>query len=367
MSLQDALRDGIVNQVKLVNLGSSQGPFTRSFARPLEMPVSKPNRAPLTYLKEDKTRGFSQGFAAQPTKLVMDVPKDKPLSQLDAPPSNICRGLEKNLFQQFGGNADGTEGVNFGHFEALSPGAHSASSNRDFNPSDSEDSTKHQASCVKIDSAALRNCSWTEIQGGFNPKWDPQLLIEIDLNKDLIYEVPIKDSDGNWLHSQLVRYRNLPNVCFHCHKLGHHIKNCPEMATKDHVPEPKDDPHQGFQQVNKRNSMRQPKSNKSFIPKGNSFKVLLEDVFDPLNQPGTSDFGVSKGAQSELANKAQQSLPVHQNVDHSTQAPHQTSSPKMQNTKLDHFSSPSDSDEEAIPNSQVPTHEETNLDFIQEL
>ncbi|MCO5609103.1 hypothetical protein L7F22_063325 [Adiantum nelumboides] len=70
---------------------------------------------------------------------------------------DVLQGLEKNLFQQFRGNADGTEGVNFGHSKALSPGAHSASSNRDFNPSDFEDSTKHQASCVTIDSAALRN------------------------------------------------------------------------------------------------------------------------------------------------------------------------------------------------------------------
>ncbi|MCO5567883.1 hypothetical protein L7F22_021579 [Adiantum nelumboides] len=293
---------------------------------------------------------------------------------------DVLQGLEKNLFQQFRGNADGTAGVNFGHPESLSPGAHSASSNRDFNPSDSEDSTKHQAPCVTIDSAALRSwyallqervviglchgvrpsvealknwinvhwgsknirpshvqylpnnyylfffynpaealqvigygqwlirntpilafkCSWTEIQGrgGVYPKWDPQLLIEIDLNKDLIYEVPIKDSDGNWLHSQLVTYRNLHNACFHCHKLGHHIKNCSEMATKDPVPEPKDDPHHGFQQVNNRNSMRQPKSNKSFIPKGFSFKVLLEDVFDPLNQPGKQFFSVSNVLQN---------------------------------------------------------------------
>ncbi|MCO5561164.1 hypothetical protein L7F22_014785 [Adiantum nelumboides] len=190
MSLQDALRDGIVNQVKLVNPGSSQGPFTRGFARPLEMPVSKPNRALVAYLKEDMAIGFSQGFAAQPTKLVMDVPEDKPLSQLDAPlptfaevannapfpaisvlgnqffsvsnvwqnmEGDVLQGLEKNLFQHFRGNADGTEGVNFGHSKALSHGAHSASSNRDFDPSDSEDSTKHQASCVTNDSAALRN------------------------------------------------------------------------------------------------------------------------------------------------------------------------------------------------------------------
>ncbi|MCO5558828.1 hypothetical protein L7F22_018088 [Adiantum nelumboides] len=111
----------------------------------------------------------------------------------------------------------------------------------------------------------------------------------------LIYEIPIKDSDGSWLHSQMVTYENLPNACFYCHKMVHHIKNIPELTTKDPIPETKEDTHQGFQQVSRRNSMKQPKNNKTYIPKGNSFKVLLEDVFDPLNHIGTFELDLSKG------------------------------------------------------------------------
>ncbi|MCO5566788.1 hypothetical protein L7F22_020468 [Adiantum nelumboides] len=66
---------------------------------------------------------------------------------------------------------------------------------------------------------------------GINPKWDPQLLVEVDLSKDLHQFVPIKNSERTILHKQKVLYKTLPNACFHCFKQGHHIKECPELKT----------------------------------------------------------------------------------------------------------------------------------------
>ncbi|MCO5606949.1 hypothetical protein L7F22_064746 [Adiantum nelumboides] len=211
------------------------------------MPMSKPNRAHVAYLKEDMARGFSQGFVAQPTKLLMDVAEDKPLSQSDAPLQRLQRWLTMppslpSLYQWLIRN---TPISVFKWYEGFNPRGDKPTKVPvwvdfpnlpvDFYP------------WLKDIGSYLGTVLGQKSRGGFNPKWDPQLLIETDLNKDLIYEVPIKDSDGNWLHSQLVTYRNLPNACFHCHKMGHHFKNCPKMSTKDPVLEAKDDPHQGFQ------------------------------------------------------------------------------------------------------------------------
>ncbi|MCO5607913.1 hypothetical protein L7F22_062115 [Adiantum nelumboides] len=137
-------------------------------------------------------------------------------------------------------------------------------------------------------------------RGGFNPKWDPQLLVEIDLNKELIFEIPIKDSEGNWLHSQIVTYKNLPNACFHCNNMGHHIKHCPDLNAKDPGPENKEDNQQGFQQVSRRNSMKPPKNGKPPHPNGNSFKVLLEDVFDPFNHTVQPEDNANQDPQEDL-------------------------------------------------------------------
>ncbi|MCO5565083.1 hypothetical protein L7F22_018754 [Adiantum nelumboides] len=236
---------------------------------------------------------------------------------------DVLQGLERSLFQQFRGNFEETAEANPGHTVAPSPGAQCVSSNRAFNPSESEDSAEQQPPCVVIDTTALRNwytqlqervliglChgvrpsaealknwinmhwgsrnikrshvqylpnnyylsffynpaealqvigyghwlirntpisafkwyegfnprgdkptklpAWVDFpnlpidfypwlkglgsylgtvlgqksRGGFNPKWDPQLLIEIDLNKELVYEVPIKDSDAILIESK---------------------------------------------------------------------------------------------------------------------------------------------------------------------
>lgn len=49
-------------------------------------------------------------------------------------------------------------------------------------------------------------------RGGINPKFDPQLLIEVDLNQEIKSSILIKDSSSRNLHSQKILYRKLPNA-----------------------------------------------------------------------------------------------------------------------------------------------------------
>ncbi|MCO5591272.1 hypothetical protein L7F22_045253 [Adiantum nelumboides] len=120
-------------------------------------------------------------------------------------------------------------------------------------------------------------------RGGINPKFDPQLLIEVDLNQELLYFVPIHDSNGKVLHSQKAVYKTLPNVCFNCMKMGHFIKDCPDLKPQpspvEYAPEKKDD----FQNVAKKFVPKHNKGNKASTSRNrNSFSPLLEDVFDPF-------------------------------------------------------------------------------------
>ncbi|MCO5571157.1 hypothetical protein L7F22_024891 [Adiantum nelumboides] len=137
-------------------------------------------------------------------------------------------------------------------------------------------------------------------RGGINPKFDPQLLIEIDLSKDLKYAIPVKDSCGRTLHIKKVVYKTLPNACFNCMKLGHFIKECPELKKEDPVPaatepEKKDD----FQPVERKSVSRSFKNNKASSSRNrNSFSPLLKEVFDPLEY--TKDQG---DAQPQMANE----------------------------------------------------------------
>ncbi|MCO5567984.1 hypothetical protein L7F22_021680, partial [Adiantum nelumboides] len=133
MALQDALRDGLVNPVKASNAGPSQGFFTSGFARSLEMPLSKPIRAPAAYLKEDLARG-KQLFSVSNVWQNME--------------EDVIQGLERNLFQLFRGNIEETAEASPGHTEASSPRVQFASSNRAFNPSESQDSIEQQPPCV---------------------------------------------------------------------------------------------------------------------------------------------------------------------------------------------------------------------------
>lgn len=63
-----------------------------------------------------------------------------------------------------------------------------------------------------------------------NPKWEPQLLIEVDTAKPLKDEILIFDGEGSLLHTQKVLYKNLPNACFNCMKQGHLIRDCPALS-----------------------------------------------------------------------------------------------------------------------------------------
>ncbi|MCO5579626.1 hypothetical protein L7F22_033483 [Adiantum nelumboides] len=92
------------------------------------------------------------------------------------------------------------------------------------------------------------------------------------------------DSCGRTLHLQKVVYKNLPNACFNCMKLGHFIKECPERKKDEPVqaalePKKKDD----FQPVGRKAVSRTFKINKASSSKNcNRFSPFLEEIFDPL-------------------------------------------------------------------------------------
>ncbi|MCO5602841.1 hypothetical protein L7F22_056980 [Adiantum nelumboides] len=120
-------------------------------------------------------------------------------------------------------------------------------------------------------------------RGGINPTFDPQLLIEIDLSKDLIYTVPIQDSNGKVLHNQKVVYKSLPNACFNCMKVGHFIKDCPDLKPNPPPSKNVQEKKEEFQTVAKKIVPKLNKGNKASSSRyRNSFSPLLEDVFDPF-------------------------------------------------------------------------------------
>lgn len=118
-----------------------------------------------------------------------------------------------------------------------------------------------------------------------NPKWDPQLLIELDLDLPLKDSVNIIDNLGNTVLVQKVVYRNLPNACFHCLKQGHLIRDCPDIKT---TPDTGKDKEESFQPVNKKhvalNLVNKPKNPPKQNRNLNRFAALLEDVMDPTNK-----------------------------------------------------------------------------------
>ncbi|MCO5562061.1 hypothetical protein L7F22_015687 [Adiantum nelumboides] len=139
--------------------------------------------------------------------------------------------------------------------------------------------------------AKIRKALGQKSRGGINPKWDPQLLIEINLNKPLKNDISIKDSDEHLWHSQKIVYRNLPNSCFKCHAQGHQIKDCPEMEKNKANKQGDEDKEKkgAFQQIPKKNFGKGAKAQKGNGFKSyNRFEALLEDVFDPLIN-GTSE------------------------------------------------------------------------------
>ncbi|MCO5589237.1 hypothetical protein L7F22_043203 [Adiantum nelumboides] len=148
-------------------------------------------------------------------------------------------------------------------------------------------------------------------RGGINPKFDPQLLNEIDLSKELKYLIPIKDSCGRALHHQKVVYKTLPNACFNCMKMGHFIKDCTELKPQQTVPDP--EKKEEFQPVGKRNAIRNFKNNKASSSKNrNSFSPFVEDVFDPLENDTNAE--VRENSSKEVP------YPMERQADPSTNA-----------------------------------------------
>ncbi|MCO5586097.1 hypothetical protein L7F22_040036 [Adiantum nelumboides] len=204
-------------------------------------------------------------------------------------------------------------------------------------------------------------------RGGINPKFDPQLLIEVDLSQDLIYSVPIQDSNGKILHSQKVVYKTLPNACYNCMKVGHFIKDCldfkPQPRPIENGPEKKEE----FQNVPNKFVPRYNKGNKSSSSRvKNSFSPLLEDVFDPFVYENNVLYQQGKNSQDLGATTVEDPLlnkETAQNED-LTQKLSKEPIPNSQE-KVSTLSSDSSFDKEskAIPNTQL----EANMELEEEL
>lgn len=62
-----------------------------------------------------------------------------------------------------------------------------------------------------------------------NPRWHPQVLVEIDLSNDLPTVWRMVRDDGIEFNQEIF-YKHMPNACFHCGNKGHIIKNCPKKV-----------------------------------------------------------------------------------------------------------------------------------------
>ncbi|MCO5569042.1 hypothetical protein L7F22_022748 [Adiantum nelumboides] len=196
-------------------------------------------------------------------------------------------------------------------------------------------------------------------RGDINPKWDPQVLVEVDISKSLLNEVPIRDSMGNLLHVQKIVYRNLPNACFLCMKQGHLIKDCPEAKGPSSEGNkgnktPKIDA-QAFQIVNKKNWSKIIKPNKPPPNKfHNMFQPLLTKVYDPCQYALSDD----QFEEPEVPLEQHQRMP-----DQEKDIPfHEFNLPSQPNKETESKSS-SDSEEECIPNTQQ-NHQLRDLDLF---
>ncbi|MCO5604697.1 hypothetical protein L7F22_058867 [Adiantum nelumboides] len=212
-------------------------------------------------------------------------------------------------------------------------------------------------------------------RGGFIPKWDPQLLIVVDLSQGLKLEVPIKDSNGLTLHNHKILYRNLPNACFHCFKQGHLIKDCPDLKAKENREVKATDKDKGFQTVTRKNSTRNGKNAKQ-SPHWNkhNYNPLLENVFEPfshlsedLNEfQGLKENGPSDHPEKEVSSPlavnhlfTEQPNQYNKNVDLAPDSPM---------TRTRGSSSSSEFEDEAILNTQQnDVHIKVNPSFEEQL
>ncbi|MCO5566295.1 hypothetical protein L7F22_019971 [Adiantum nelumboides] len=199
-------------------------------------------------------------------------------------------------------------------------------------------------------------------RGGFSPKWDPQLLIEVDIIKDLKSEVPIKDSNGVILHCQKITYKNLPNACFHCFKQGHFIKDFPDLKPAENQDNKAPDKEEGFETVTRRNSSRNgknprqsPHSNKHY------YSPLLENVFEPFSQVN-EDLNENLFPQEDLPGPHEEKEEDNPPATHHLSAvqpdqdpiPKENLAPDSPMDRTRGTCSSLESEDEAIPNTQKP-------------
>ncbi|MCO5572210.1 hypothetical protein L7F22_025962 [Adiantum nelumboides] len=58
------------------------------------------------------------------------------------------------------------------------------------------------------------------------PSWHPQVLIEMDVSRELPQSIIIALDDGESFEQPVI-YKYLPNACFHCEIKGHFVRDCP--------------------------------------------------------------------------------------------------------------------------------------------
>lgn len=114
-------------------------------------------------------------------------------------------------------------------------------------------------------------------QPNTNPRWDPQILVEVDTSQPLKYSIDLHDQEGNVIHSQPIVYKILPNACFKCHRQGHLIKDSPKMVKDNGSERDAED----FTTTCKKNNFK-PKSSKPFNRSLNKYAPLLVDVEGPM-------------------------------------------------------------------------------------
>ncbi|MCO5581992.1 hypothetical protein L7F22_035881 [Adiantum nelumboides] len=210
---------------------------------------------------------------------------------------------------------------------------------------------------------------------GFNPKgpkpskapiWVDFIDLPVEF-KDLIYTVPIQDSNGKVLHNQKVVYKTLPNACFNCMKVGHFIKDCPDLKPNPPPSENVQEKKEEFQTVAKKFVPKQNKGNKASSSRNRiSFSPLLEDVFDPFVYDNNvvqqenimQDSGIAGAEDPHLNNVHPQKQGPAKKVD---KEPLPSFQEKTSNLSSD---SSSEDDSDAIPNTQLADNMESEEDIF---
>lgn len=133
--------------------------------------------------------------------------------------------------------------------------------------------------CIKAIGDSIGNLMGRRPQSIYNQRFDPQLLIEVDLSQPLIEEVDIFDQVGVCRYTQRVLYKNLPNTCFYCYKAGHYVRDCPELAKKK-IQSQADE--EGFVTPSKKSTLKHKTPKRPAVRKLNRFAALIEEIEDPL-------------------------------------------------------------------------------------